>query len=617
MAKIKFIRVKRFKQLIDFELDLADTTVLIGANNAGKSSVLQALHFAVAVAQTSKLVGDGVSWRSDKFELSFNPSQLLYSPVADVLTLANGGDLNEDKGRQIEIEIALDDATSCLVVVRRGRNRNIQVVLKGKVVGERLMNQALPFTVYAPGLAGIAKEERYMSPGVVRRIVARGDANLVLRNVLCMIHDQEKREKSENEARLKDEYPKAMAVFQKNGGEKPEYWIIEAARYKGPWTKFQSDMRELFPGITVEVRFDHAKDETIEVFFKQPKSPKLPIDAAGTSILQASQILAYITLFKPEILILDEPDSHLHPNNQRALCDLVNNLTSSKNFKALLSTHSRHVLDSLQDRAKVVWLNGGKKIDYDVFSTPAMLLELGALDSIDYFAQGHLKCLFATEDSSKESIAAVSTILTSNGYPMAAVEIRPYSGCTKLDAAKVLRAFLTEKAPNVSFIVHRDRDYMDNASAEKFECGLISIQAHPFLTDFSDVDSYFLNAAHIAELNPLISRERVQELIDIATANTKNESVSSLINIRTEAAIRGRNGGPAHNAGALAAQANADYESDPVKWRRGKIVLRTLRSLLHQELKTQAELFTRTDHLKLPKLEKLRLEIWPDTAEVG
>jgi len=59
MSKIKTIRLKRFKQLEEFDLDLGDTTVLIGSNNAGKSSVLQALHFAVAVAQTAKLVGEG------------------------------------------------------------------------------------------------------------------------------------------------------------------------------------------------------------------------------------------------------------------------------------------------------------------------------------------------------------------------------------------------------------------------------------------------------------------------------------------------------------------------------------------------------------------------------
>ncbi len=78
-TQIESISIKRFKQLAEFQLDLKDTTVLIGANNAGKSSALQALHFAVSVAQTAKLVGDGVNWAKDKFQVSFNPTQLLYT----------------------------------------------------------------------------------------------------------------------------------------------------------------------------------------------------------------------------------------------------------------------------------------------------------------------------------------------------------------------------------------------------------------------------------------------------------------------------------------------------------------------------------------------------------
>jgi energy-coupling factor transporter ATP-binding protein EcfA2 len=368
-------------------------------------------------------------------------------------------------------------------------------------------------------------------------------------------------------------------------------------------------MRELFPGITIEVCFDQDRDEAIEVFFKQPKSPRLPIDAAGTSILQASQIVAYVTLFKPEVLILDEPDSHLHPNNQRALCDLVTNLASTRNFRALVSTHSRHVLDSLQDRAKVVWLNEGKRVEYDVVSTPSMLLDLGALDSVDYFAQGQFRCLFATEDSNNESISALKALLISNGYPPAALEIRSYSGCTKLDAAKVLRTFLSEKAPNVGFILHGDRDYMSDEAAKKFEDELKTINAHPFLTDCSDVEGYFLNAAHIAELNPEISIERAQALIDESTTNTKDKSVEAMINIRNEVAIRARNGGAAHNVGKLTATAHADYESDPVKWRRGKIVLKELKALLHRELKKNAVLFEKSDHLKSPRLEQIRRDV--------
>src|SRR4030067_1138332 len=95
MASINTVTIRRFKQLEDISISLQDITVLIGANNSGKSSVLQAIHFAVSIAQSAKLIGEGVSWANDMFQLSFNPSQLIYSPVADVMFLANGGTLQE------------------------------------------------------------------------------------------------------------------------------------------------------------------------------------------------------------------------------------------------------------------------------------------------------------------------------------------------------------------------------------------------------------------------------------------------------------------------------------------------------------------------------------------
>jgi ABC-type cobalamin/Fe3+-siderophores transport system ATPase subunit len=189
MARLTLVAIRRFKRIEQIEIPLDDVTLLIGANNSGKSSILQAIHFAVSIAQTARLVGEGVAWRQDTFELSFNPSQLLYSPVADVLSLATGGTLLEPRASQIEIELKAEGGASTIVGLRRGRNRNIAVSIAGRSIGEQLMDLPQPFTVYAPGLAGVPKEERFMSPGVVRRIVARGDANLTLRNVLRMLND--------------------------------------------------------------------------------------------------------------------------------------------------------------------------------------------------------------------------------------------------------------------------------------------------------------------------------------------------------------------------------------------------------------------------------------------
>ena len=568
MPRIATVVIRRFKRLEEIELPLADVTLLIGANNAGKSSILQAIHFAVSIAQSARLIGEGVAWQRDSFELSFNPAQLLYSPVSDVLSLATGGTLQEPRQSQIEIELRDDAGGRCTVGLRRGRNRNIAVSIVGRQIGEQLMDLTQPFTVYAPGLAGIPKEERYLSPGVVRRIVARGDANLTLRNVLRMLR-------------------------------------ADAAR----WDAFIQDMQSIFGAISVEIDFDEDTDEAIEVFFQFPGGPRLQVDAAGTSVLQASQILAYISLFRPQVLILDEPDSHLHPDNQRALCDLVFRLAAERGFQALISTHSRHVLDSVKDRGSIIWLSKGRKVDQPDLNSTAVLMDLGALDSVDYFADGQTRCVVATEDSDKDALRA---LLWSNGFVEADTEVASYAGCSKIEAALVLGNFLSTKAPHVRLVVHRDRDYMSGDRATVFCERLTAANVHPFLTALSDIEGYFLNAEHLHALNPAVPVERLRALLEQSIAETQQRSLEAIINLRTEEAFRRRNNGEGPpNHGSIAIQAQTDLNADTVQLCRGKIVLGRMQALLQQEIGANPRIFFPSDHLRTESLRAVAQAVWP------
>jgi hypothetical protein len=430
------------------------------------------------------------------------------------------------------------------------------------------MDLTQPFTVYAPGLAGIPKEERYLSPGVVRRIVARGDANLTLRNVLRMLR-------------------------------------ADATK----WDAFVQDMQSIFGDVSIEIDFDGNTDEWIEVYFRFAGGPRLQVDAAGTSVLQASQILAYIALFQPQVLILDEPDSHLHPDNQRALCELVFRLATERGFQALISTHSRHVLDCVKGRGSVVWLSKGAKVEEPDLNTTAMLLDLGALDSVDYFADGQLPCVVATEDTDKEPLRA---LLWSSGFVESDTEVASYAGCSKVDSAVFLGRFLESKAPNVRLVVHRDRDYMDAQRAQKYCERLVQASVRPFLTDYSDVEGYFLNAQHLHTLNPAISVERIGELIDQAISDVHGGSLEVIINLRTEEAFRQRNkGGSSPNHGAIANQAQADLNEDRVGLSRGKLALGKLHSLIQHEMGSNPRIFFPSQYLQVSALRAIANEIWP------
>lgn len=269
--------------------------MLVGANNAGKSSIIQGLHFGIGLLQTFLLAG---RWtRSDDLTMSINPTQLIYGPSENVSRLAMGGHLLEAPDSAIRFEFTLASGEKPSVAVRKGRNRNILVSVENARAAKPLASLEKPFSVCSPGLAGIAKTEQYLSDGVLLRTIARGDANLVLRNILLRLWDTKE------------------------------------------WNAFLSDLLEIFPEVQFRVEFIEETDESISVDVKDG-SEWLPLELAGTGVLQATQILSYIHRFAPSIVVLDEPDSHLHPNNQRLLCALLRKVAEERSTQILLTTHT-------------------------------------------------------------------------------------------------------------------------------------------------------------------------------------------------------------------------------------------------------------------------------------
>lgn len=105
MAGFRSVRIQRFKNLQDTTLDLGDVNVIVGANNSGKSSVLQAIHFSIATIQSLRLLGR--LKKAGSTSATINANQLIYVPSDDVETLGAGGKLVQKPKHAIEIDLTL------------------------------------------------------------------------------------------------------------------------------------------------------------------------------------------------------------------------------------------------------------------------------------------------------------------------------------------------------------------------------------------------------------------------------------------------------------------------------------------------------------------------------
>lgn len=557
MSQLQSVQIERFKAIEEAPFDLDSLNVLVGANNSGKSSIIQGLHFGIGLLQTILLKG---SWPGgDAISMSLNPTQLIYSPSENVSALALGGNLLEAKESSIRLELTLDSGEKPSVSIRKGRNRNILVSVEQAQAAKQLASLDRPFSIFSPGLAGIAKTEQYLSDGVLLRTIARGDANLVLRNNLLRLWDTSE------------------------------------------WDAFLSDLLEIFPQVRFKVEFNEKTDEFITVYVKGSDKEWLPLELAGTGVLQATQILSYIHRFSPSIVVLDEPDSHLHPNNQRLLCALLRKVAEERSTQILLTTHSRHVVDVVSGTAKFLWVRNGTVDPAGEDDEIGILMDIGALDIKERINHPGTKAIVLTED---ENVHFLETLLKSSSFSLDETIILPYYGVSTHKQLRPLLQVIQDNNPAAKVIVHRDRDYMTDEEGRKWEEKIRPLGVEPFLTKGVDLESHFLEAKHLAATNESGSESEFEELIQRARELAKDKSVEHYVNGRIE--VERANGTHAKiNHGNLAVEAAQIVGNNLASKSHGKTVLKQLRKEFRTKYSVELQVVQVSEHIAVHELRTI------------
>jgi hypothetical protein len=555
MSSLQNVRLQRFKRIRDAAFDLRRVNVLVGGNNAGKSSIIQGLHFGIGLLQSIALADKSLNATSaDTLSTSLNPNQLIYSPSEDVYALGPDGRLTEPLGQAVSLELTLDTGEQCSVSIRKGRNRNILVTVKNPRVADRLASLDTPFSIFSPGLAGITKRENFVSDGVLYRALARGDANLVLRNILLRLWD------------------------------KPQ------------WAPFMNDLHDIFPSVDLTVRFEEKTDEFIEILIKVG-SVTVPLEIAGTGILQTIQILSYIHRFSPSIIVLDEPDSHLHPNNQRLLCALLKRVSDERGTQILLTTHSRHVIDAIGASSGFFWVRDGTVDVSGPDDEIGILLDIGALDIKERATQPNTDVIVLTED---EITQPLQSILIACGFDQSRMAVLSYFGVTGLKQLRPLVSLIRATNSKAKIIVHRDRDFMLDQQAEEWSKDIRALHVEPFVTAGRDVESYFLNPEHLAALNPSAKLSDFEGLIESVISANTDKLTEDFVNGRIDIARKNGKAGSI-NHGALSVEAARAVKENPMRY-AGKQVLRCLRAEYQKIYRATLTTVSPTEYIKDPSL---------------
>lgn len=466
---IAHITLNNFKKVKKFDSDLDKINILVGANNSGKSSVLQGIQFTIMAE---------VARRYFNRDTTVPQEKLFYSPSSDFTVLRHNNPYTNYSGNTSELVLKDDSvpAETFSITLKKGRNYgNISIAASSNNKFRQTVTSFNNlYSTYTPGLSGICLREKMIGKAVLRNAAANGDANLYLRNII--------------------------------------YYVSQG----GNLDKINNLIGKIFDSTKLSVDFN--PDNDTDIIVNVVSGGKLiSIELCGTGLLQVIQIMAYSIYFQPKLLLLDEPDEHLHPNNQILLCKALKLLVEEYNLQIILSTHSRHIISAMEGDAKYIWMKNGEickeKIEPTYYN---LLFDLGALDTFDDVIRGKYRNIVLTEDS---DITYMQTLLKANNIDLNTTLIYPYKTCEQLESAILVGDFIKKAAPNCNVIIHRDRDFMTDDEVNVIKDKITAESLIPWITRYSDIEAYFTTEKHLSIITGKDLAEINSWLTDILTKN--------------------------------------------------------------------------------------------------
>ena len=296
---IKNIILKNFKCFPEMSLELEKLTVLAGANAAGKSSIIQALLLVFSTIREK--VG------------SIDATKAIGIPVGNPKALISQNKVELDDG---DFEVVIEEAQNT-VVLKYSIDKLSPLKLLYKCIGENVDSQMFylnaercgPRISYPAGY-----DEDIMSDG-------------------------------------------ANAAYLIDRADMQQRKISEKLAFSGQVTKFSIHVEEWLDTILNDVNFSVSTDlvkSSTDVKYKNALVDEgvLPT-MTGFGI---SYILSIVTAglwcssLENAVLIIENPEAHLHPAAQSRMGKFLQ-LVASSGVQVIVETHSEHIIDGVRIQA--------------------------------------------------------------------------------------------------------------------------------------------------------------------------------------------------------------------------------------------------------------------------
>ncbi len=347
------LTLHNFKSIGEQSYEFTDFDLLVGRNNSGKSTVLQALaiwQFCVDEFHRAKRSGStGIQIVLPNFTALPVPEfNLLWKDRTDRFYPTENG---SKKQKFILIEILVEWRDPANVSRAFGvelRYHSPQTIYATPVGGWAAFRECektshLPRIAFVPPFSGLEPSEKWLDVAPTRQQVGKGQPGSVLRNLLL---------------RVCPPPPKDTLGKIAKGYTVPDDWT-ELAKVVQRWFSV-----ELLPP-----QYDSAKDVHIGVEYRQ-NGKTYDLISGGSGFHQTMTLLAFLYGYQPTTILLDEPDAHLHVNLQREILDYFKKKSAEKGVQFLIATHAEEFARGV-DAHQILSLL--KQVPTRIESTPEVL----------------------------------------------------------------------------------------------------------------------------------------------------------------------------------------------------------------------------------------------------
>ena len=323
MRLLHYLEIENFKRFGEKQrIELDHPAVLIGPNNCGKTSAIQAL------ALWSQAVRTWYDARKDssakeRTATPLNRLNIVAVPVQRTRFFWHNTQVRTgNKDISLVITVGVEYRGAVIALPMRFRNQGDELVYctpAADVIGDiDLIRHAATLKVeLLYPMSGLETEEPLLQPGRIDVLLGQGQTAQVLRNLCLMVLRQSAED----------------------------------------WSRIASLMKRLF-----HVELSEPRETTrgsIELQYRQASVKEtLDVSSSGRGFQQMLLIFAYLYSHKKSVLLVDEPDAHLEILRQKQVYVLLRDIASENHSQVVMVTHSEVILEEALDTNLTLLLEG-------------------------------------------------------------------------------------------------------------------------------------------------------------------------------------------------------------------------------------------------------------------